>query len=64
VIDMKTEGMPSRKSAPQLQAMSLGGAEAMELYLAEIERNLAALKGEVGGLKSALAERSELLKKI
>jgi hypothetical protein len=61
---MKTDGMLSRKSAPQLPDMSLGGAEAMELYLAEIERNLAALKGEVGGLKSALAERSELLKKI
>jgi hypothetical protein len=61
---MKTEGMRSRKSAADLQDMSLGGAEAMELYLAEIERNLAALKGEVVGLKSALAERRELLEKI
>jgi hypothetical protein len=61
---MKTEGMRSRKSAADLQGMSLGGAEAMELYLAEIERNLAALKGEVVGLKSALAERRELLEKI
>jgi hypothetical protein len=61
---MKTEGMLSLKPVPQSQGMSLGGAEAMELYLAEIERNLAALRGEVVELKSALAERSELLEKI
>jgi hypothetical protein len=61
---MKTEAMLCGKSASHLRGMSLDGAEAMEPYLAEIKDNLAALKGEVAGLKSALAERSELLEKI
>lgn len=50
MFDMKTEAMLCGKSAAHLPGMSLDGAEAMELYLAEIEHNLAALKGEVAGL--------------
>jgi len=47
---MKTEAMLCGKSAAHLPGMSLDGAEAMELYLAEIEHNLAELKAEAAGL--------------
>jgi hypothetical protein len=43
--------------------MSLEGAEALELYLAQIEHNLAALTEQMALLQTACAEREELLRK-
>jgi hypothetical protein len=57
---MKTEAMLCGKSAPR---MSLDGADAMELYLAEIERNLTALKARLWDLNPPWRKEASYWKK-
>ena len=46
---------------PAKRAMPLEGMEALELYMAQIGRNLAALKEAMESLNTAIAERNALL---
>jgi hypothetical protein len=52
-----------RKIDPAGRRMSLEGTEALELYLAQIEQNLAALAEQMAILQTACAEREELLRR-
>jgi hypothetical protein len=46
---------------PAKRAMPLEGMEALELYMAQIGRNLGALKDAMESLNTAIAERNALL---
>lgn len=61
---MMIERELSRNSAPYARGMSLEGAEALELYLAEIARNLDAIDQHLTLLQTTFAERQELLREI
>jgi hypothetical protein len=52
-----------RKLDPTGRRMSLEGAEALEMYLNQIEHNLATLAEQMALLQTACAEREELLRK-
>jgi hypothetical protein len=52
-----------RKLDPTGRRMSLEGSEALELYLARIEHNLASLAEQMALLQTACTEREELLRK-
>jgi hypothetical protein len=61
---MTTERMLPNESAPHTRPMSLEGQEALELYLAEIGRNVEAINGQATLLQTAFTERKELLQEI
>jgi hypothetical protein len=50
--------------APAARPMRLEGVEALQLYLIEIEQNLALLAQQIALLQSTLAERRRLLCRI
>ena len=56
--------METGAEAPAARPMRLEGVEALQLYLVEIEQNLALLAQQIALLKSTLAERRRLLCRI
>jgi hypothetical protein len=52
------------ESAPSRRTALLSGADAVELYVAEIDRNLEAIDAQVALLRAAFIERKRLLRDI
>ncbi len=58
---MEIEAILLGKLNPEARTMALEGAEALTLYLQEIECNMQALNVQVALLRKALTDRKELL---
>jgi hypothetical protein len=56
--------MPSDEASCCTPVMPLEGAEALELYLAKIGRNIDAIKEQAALLRTALAARRSLLNEL
>jgi len=61
---MEIERILLGKLSPEARTMALEGAEALTLYLKEIECNMQALNMQVALLQEALTDRKELLHEI
>jgi hypothetical protein len=61
---MRVARISSDEFAPNTRLMSLEGAEAVELYLAGIDRNVDSINEQIALLQMALAERKELLREL
>jgi hypothetical protein len=64
MIAVTSEKELPRQPDPAARRMSLEGLEALELYGAQMEQNLAALAQQAALLQAALAQRTELNRQI
>jgi hypothetical protein len=60
-IEKKAKKMLSNKTNPAPRPMSLGGVEALGLYLAKVDSNVSLIIDQIALLQTALAEREGLL---
>jgi hypothetical protein len=64
VIAVTSENEFLRQLDPTSRRMSLEGLEALELYGAQMEHNLEGLARQAALLQAALADRTELMRRI